>query len=1014
MLTIRSVPYLLFTLLLAGMACPPALAQEAVMPEWIKNINPIDYVLINPDSTPAFPFHIEGEINAQANVQAYGITLPDGTTQARREFLFFAQETIVADNLVKTQVKGRTLQWKLTWDVNIMVFETPEVAAAVVKDRWGDTWGVDPLTDQALGDPRLHKQGVAAANGDLVRYRNMIWYVLNRRIEEVKPPGGRDPMPMDEWNAGYGEAQSQQYYKLTQALAKTWLNKVAGPPVADLAIVGIDFDWKGLESGAVKGPPYREPRADQQWVAAQVQNQSRDLTAQNVMLQFSVQYQGEAAAEKLGDPIKVADNLAPLGIAGAAIMWDLKGKPVENATIIVECFSPNKADPTPQNNLRKEMVSIWFAQDATGRPFTWGYDTYSFINTGFEEQEVEEMVEGLLATILNNIQETPEARKVLHVALYPPTYQRLQQYFDTSMKAGVGGHCYGMAATAAVYFEDPTLKPVAKPVKDMTLAEASVNINLYHRAQMLTLLDAIVQNWDFRTLTLGTVATGSAVKQQLVAGKLCTVVEFFSAANAPPQGHAVLAYKYLEFQYGAPLVYVYDPNYPERALPVSLAMPMIRLWGNDFRCPDYMDYRTWAGGGRIGASRPFRTISLETVNQVMPSIKTMISSMVKWLSTAGKFMGLVTCPADAYFTDAAGRRVGVVGGKKVNEIPGAEIRAAGEVEIYVLPKGGQYTLTVTGTGEGTMGVSLLRATDANTIGVTSFRDLPVKAGTVFQGKVGPDGQTSALTSGGESFQPTIAGTYDVSKLPTKGTGPETGPTSSDTGNIVVCRNVEEGVPQGAADSFDQISKVYAVYEYKNVPEKTKAQVSWRRGGQEFSKGEREIGGTGWVWFSVSTTRAGGFEPGQYEVVLTLGNQVARKSFTVGGGSPAQPPTAAGEQERILNVSSLGIALNNATAPVKFTLDRTRTISRIRNYHWNNGQGKTPGTIGLRDAAGKVYGPWPATGDLGQGGVKNAYWEVLPNVTLPPGEYTVADSDPATWAQNTETGGRGMCEVWAVK
>jgi hypothetical protein len=32
------------------------------------------------------------------------------------------------------------------------------------------------------------------------------------------------------------------------------------------------------------------------------------------------------------------------------------------------------------------------------------------------------------------------------------------------------------------------------------------------------------------------------------------------------------------------------------------------------------------------------------------------------------------------------------------------------------------------------------------------------------------------------------------------------------------------------------------------------------------------------------------------------------------------------------------------------------------------------------------------------------------VTLPPGAYTVIDSDPPTWAQNSESGGRGFIVV----
>jgi hypothetical protein len=83
------------------------------------------------------------------------------------------------------------------------------------------------------------------------------------------------------------------------------------------------------------------------------------------------------------------------------------------------------------------------------------------------------------------------------------------------------------------------------------------------------------------------------------------------------------------------------------------------------------------------------------------------------------------------------------------------------------------------------------------------------------------------------------------------------------------------------------------------------------------------------------------------------------------------------------------------------------VTLITTYHWNDAQGAAPGTIGLKDANGKLYGPWPASGTPGQGGVPNAYWTVNPNIVIPAGTYTVIDSDPDTWAQNDETGGAGM-------
>ena len=121
-------------------------------------------------------------------------------------------------------------------------------------------------------------------------------------------------------------------------------------------------------------------------------------------------------------------------------------------------------------------------------------------------------------------------------------------------------------------------------------------------------------------------------------------------------------------------------------------------------------------------------------------------------------------------------------------------------------------------------------------------------------------------------------------------------------------------------------------------------------------------------------------------------------------------TTPGVEEQIFKVLSIGAAYNGATTPTTFSISQSWLVTYILTYHWNNGQGVTPGTIGLRASDGTVYGPWQATGEPGQGGVPDANWIVRPNAVIPPGTYTVVDSDPSTWAQNDETGGAGMS--WA--
>lgn len=102
--------------------------------------------------------------------------------------------------------------------------------------------------------------------------------------------------------------------------------------------------------------------------------------------------------------------------------------------------------------------------------------------------------------------------------------------------------------------------------------------------------------------------------------------------------------------------------------------------------------------------------------------------------------------------------------------------------------------------------------------------------------------------------------------------------------------------------------------------------------------------------------------------------------------------------------------NGARRATMFTLEAPAVITKLSTYHWNYGRGRRPGTIALRSDTGELFGPWRANGRPGQGGVPNAYWVTTPEVGLRPGTYTVLDSDPATWSQNSGSRGAGFASA----
>lgn len=168
------------------------------------------------------------------------------------------------------------------------------------------------------------------------------------------------------------------------------------------------------------------------------------------------------------------------------------------------------------------------------------------------------------------------------------------------------------------------------------------------------------------------------------------------------------------------------------------------------------------------------------------------------------------------------------------------------------------------------------------------------------------------------------------------------------------------------------------------------------------------------------------------VILPFGNIACSKNRqTPQSSSPAAQQQAPGQnlqkdnqsaanvtdgqtQEEMLftNNNIYGVQ-SNPTNPTVFTISQPCKITWVSNYHYFN-KGALPGTIAFKHADGTVYGPWPTEGVEGQGKVANAYWIAKPNVVIKAGTYTVIDSNPSTWSQNSQSNNCGFVEIKGVK
>ena len=524
----------------------------------------------------------------------------------------------------------------------------------------------------------------------------------------------------------------------------------------DLKIGSIAFFCAvDVHNTAINDLPF-ERSADKQSIQVWVINQAK-IEAKNVKVQLYLRK--DDGDTPLGDPVNVVGPIQPRGWNYALSEWDLKGQNVEDATISAEAYIPGQNDANEKDNKASTKVSIYYAKN-DNKAFSWYDDTYSFENYPETGRETEEMVEGLLATVVGNIQGPKDAIPLLQRLFFPQTFIRFLNYTQASVNLGVGGHCYGMSATSGLYFQDSSLKPVPKATNDISLEEASTNINIYHRAQMFPLWESMLTNETFQTKEWSVSKCYQAVKNSLKNSREPLMISFSGKINNQWAAHAILAYKLIEVSGSLPYVYVYDPNFPAINVDQSRPMPEIYLkpdksaWGN----PAYMGY-DWAED--ISAQKVFREIPLDQVNAVVPELKKSLYEMIKKMKVDGQFAAIVRCPADAIFTDQQGRRTGILNGVLINEIPGAEVLSEGEVEIYKFPLDCRYSLSIAGTGPGELGFDIIRPEGENSVDLVSFQNVSVNSGSKITGNLDTGGTIQTLQSGPKAIRPTLDDTLDL-------------------------------------------------------------------------------------------------------------------------------------------------------------------------------------------------------------------------------------------------------------
>ena len=125
----------------------------------------------------------------------------------------------------------------------------------------------------------------------------------------------------------------------------------------------------------------------------------------------------------------------------------------------------------------------------------------------------------------------------------------------------------------------------------------------------------------------------------------------------------------------------------------------------------------------------------------------------------------------------------------------------------------------------------------------------------------------------------------------------------------------------------------------------------------------------------------------------------------------EPPS-----QTIFQIGQAGISiLKNPRKDCSFTLKERYCITRITTDHNNSGKGTFEvGSIGIMGVNGNEEKQWHARGIPDQNGVPNCKWVVRPNIVLDPGQYSVVDSDRASWSKNLAGKGFVVIEGYKVQ
>lgn len=448
------------------------------------------------------------------------------------------------------------------------------------------------------------------------------------------------------------------------------------------------------------------------------------------------------------------------------------------------------------------LVTAWSSKPSAERSFTvsnYGtafkanVDGYRFGNPGTYEGEAY-WLEDALATFL--------AKESLSTGLQVLSYPTLLQEVVQFEKNFGAGHCEGMANSANSYFVQPGGKPAPGPVYDYAESDPAVrgNIVLHQFYQFSSSFESRLPaqgRFDPDPARLSDLR--QALLKQLRGGKPVTIAMAqpnYGTPGVPDNGaHAVLAYQAVEVaELGLSRLMLYDPNLPYARLSDGLAPAATLVVGQQA-----FSYNNGS---------PYDKIRLEWTPNLPANAGRLLVEMARDLAQATFQELLGTTPpsrlvtfrgsVDPVLVTADGKRLGIVNGKQVNEIPGASMMRYFGAYVFRLPGNIAVNANARVRANGTIsigaatpkaktgrapGVASPDAQAAGELAVVRFAQVPVNEGAELALVLGPE--QVKLTIGGKDVAPTGQDTLSLASFggtqpsPAAPVGPQASPVWRD-------------------------------------------------------------------------------------------------------------------------------------------------------------------------------------------------------------------------------------------